>query len=297
VKDVSEKFGLGNINTIMLNPDSSFERTKHYVLFKSNKLNKPESNTNKKGNNNSLFLTFVGLTKLLYVSQSQNAEHFQQWANNILFIHKLGTPKEKVKLAKQLGYSVKDSINLLKSSHSNISSIYLMFFGYVKDLRKTFNIPDTYNDDNMVIKYGRSCDLCRRLKELDNKYGKLENVQVRLLFHSYIDVDNVPKAETTIKHFMETCKYNLCHDVYNELGVVNSKELKNIENQYNMIIDTFAGNNKELIYKISSLEKEYQLRINKLQCDIIVLEKENGFLKKHTTFLENLINKLNIISR
>ena len=54
-----------------------------------------------------------------------------------------------------------------------------MFFGYVKDLRKTFNIPDTYNDDDMVIKYGRSCDLCRRLKELDNNF--IIEIELRII--------------------------------------------------------------------------------------------------------------------
>jgi len=51
-------------------------------------------NPNTNGNSLNLFLTFKGLIKLLYVSHSKNAEQFQDWANNILFTHQLGTQEE-----------------------------------------------------------------------------------------------------------------------------------------------------------------------------------------------------------
>jgi hypothetical protein len=88
VKDISEKFELGDINKTLYSGTSTFIKKIHFESFRyGNNL----FSTNKK----MMFLTFKGLTKLLYVSHSKNAEHFQDWANKILFTHKYGTIEMK----------------------------------------------------------------------------------------------------------------------------------------------------------------------------------------------------------
>lgn len=288
VKDVGILFKLGDVKTVLLNKDSSFQAQLHYKLFKGIKLNNPDSNTNKKGNQKVLFLTFKGLTKLLYVSQSKNAEHFQDWANKLLFTHKLGTKEDKKKLVnKLLGCDIDESRRTINCSSTKISSIYLLTLGYVKDLRKTFNIDEKFNDDNIVVKYGRTDDLSRRLKEHQDNYNKLENVNVMLKLYSYVDDKLVSQAETAVKRFFQWGKYNIDNEEYKELVVIPINDFETVKKEYELIKNNYGGDSREYIYKINMIELEFQ---NKL----IKLEKENLELKNK--FYELLLKTNNIHS-
>jgi hypothetical protein len=283
VKDVSDKFKLGDVKTILLNKESSFEHSIHYKNFKIKEIIINDSITNKKGNNKYLFLTFVGLTKLLYVSRSKNAEHFQQWANNILFIHKLGTKEAKKKLSKNLlGCEIDESRKVIKCNSGDVSCIYLTTLGYVKNLRNTFNIPDEINDNMIVVKYGRTDDLYRRLKEHDNTYGKLDNVKVLLKTYSYVDTEYVSKAEKNIKHYMKACKYTfkpiINSDVeYKELAIISLDNFDGIIEQYELVKNNYGGNCKELIHKLDNIDNQYKIKL--LEKDNLLLEKENEINK------------------
>ncbi len=288
VKDVSDKFNLGNVKNTLTVSDSSFERNIHYKLFKINVDKSLDNDTNK--NTKYLFLTFVGLTKLLYVSRSKNAEHFQQWANNILFIHKLGTKEAKRKLYNNLlGCEIDESRKVIKCNSSDVSCIYLVTLGYVKNLRNTFNIPDEINDNMIVVKYGRTDDLYRRLKEHENSYGKLDNVKVLLKIYSYVDSEYVSKAERNIKHYMKACKYTfkpiINSDIeYKELAIVSSDNFDGISEQYDLVKNNYGGNCKELIHKLDNIDNHYKIKI--LEKEKLLLEKENETNKMKIELLQ-----------
>ena len=61
---------------------------------------------------------------------------------------------------------------------------------------------------------------------------------------SYIDPQYVFDAETNIKDYQYQYKY----ETYNELVIINQKQLKEIKNQYKMIQNKYSGQFKIKIY-------------------------------------------------
>jgi hypothetical protein len=85
VKDISEKFVLGDVTKILLNHDSSFKIDIHYKLFKTQKIK--ESNYIKKSQK-LLFLTYRGLQKLIEVTHqnhiTDNVKYIvHKWLNTL----------------------------------------------------------------------------------------------------------------------------------------------------------------------------------------------------------------------
>lgn len=172
VKDIAEAFDIPSLSTTLLHKDKGYEREKDYVIFM--KLSKEQVTTSKKseGNQKSLFLTYIGLIRLLFVSRSKNAEHFQKWAIEKLFVVQMGTKEQKKSLAdKLMGVSTKDVKEVLNVSVSPIASVYLCTLGRVEGLRKTLDIPDNFGNNWIVAKYGKTDDLKRRIGEHQNKLG------------------------------------------------------------------------------------------------------------------------------
>lgn len=293
VKDVADKFGLGDVSHTLLQKNTSFVINLHYKLFKIHKVINYQNETNK--NVKYLFLTFKGLTKLLYVSQSKNAEHFQDWANNILFINQFGTKKEKQELASNLlGVNINVVKQIFNKNVSTIPCIYLLSLNTVKDLRETLNIPTEYNDEMIVCKYGCTEDIERRIKEHQNNYGKLNKVNLELVLFSYIDPKYIFDTENSISNYFH--KYKLNKD--EEIIIIQNKDMKNIKGQYDMVQQAFSGHIKELINKIKLLENKlneeqlkYKLQITeyqlKYQLELKNKERENIELKHQLELINN----------
>ena len=283
VSDITKGFKIGDVTHSLLRKDSSFIHNIHYKLFKIPVLPERHIQTNKIIYNKHLFINFRGLTKLLYISRSENAEYFQDWANNILFVHKLGTKEAKRKLCNNLlGCEIDESRKVIKCNSGDVSCIYLTTLGYVKNLRNTFNIPDEINDNMIVVKYGRTDDLYRRLKEHENSYGKLDNVKVLLKIYSYVDTEYVSKAEKNIKHYMKACKYAfksiINSDIeYKELAIISIDNFDGISEQYELVKNNYGGNCKELINKIYNIDNHYKIKL---------LEKENEINKMKIELLQ-----------
>lgn len=280
--DIGNKFKLGDVNDTLIGTNSSFKLHIHYKVFKRPRPDSYSSDTNKKigGNQKALFLTFKGLTKLLYVSHSKNAEHFQDWANKILFTHQLGSKEEKKKLAnKLLGIDINEARTVFNASSCKVSSIYLLTLGYVKDLRNTFNIDNSFNDNHLVVKYGRTDDLKRRLAKHQSTYNKLSNVNVMLKLYSYVDNELVSKAESDIKMIFQLGKNILKNPDYDELAIINPDDFDKIKKAYDIIRSNYGGTQVEYISKIICMEKDHQLAIMKLENENALLKKDNEILQ------------------
>lgn len=258
VKDVADKFGLGDVTTMITNNDSSFMIDTHYKLFKIQKSGVPGYKTIKKSQK-LLFLTFKGLTKLLFVSRSKNAEHFQDWATNLLFTVQLGTKESKSKLANDLlGCDAKVANEVINKGVNVISSIYLFTLGYVKNLRSSLNIDSKFNDDEIVCKFGRTNDLSRRTGEHLITFNKIENVELKLKCYSYIDNQYTSNAEADINNYFKTLNMNLKYENMEELVVIKKEYLKIIEDLYQNIGRKYMGNNSELITQLK--QRDYENR-------------------------------------
>jgi hypothetical protein len=280
VKDVSTKFNLGDITNTLLKSTSSFERNKHFVLFKNIKYDNVQFDTNK--NNKFLFLTFSGLTKLLFVSQSSNAEHFQSWAINILFIHKMGTPKQRNELCNSLiGITPKTVKQVLSCNTNKVPCIYLLYVGDANQILEDDDINN--NNNNIVCKYGCTDDLPRRLLEHDRDFKKY-NKNISLLYFSIIDPTYIFKAENDINFYISEHIIQF----YNkkELFVINKSILFKIKRIYSDIQDRYIGRYAEMVViwekRISMLERD----LEKSKYENSLLMKDIELMKKDNELLE-----------
>jgi hypothetical protein len=290
VKDVGDKFGLGDVKTILLNKDSSFKSDLHYKLFKILKVNNPDFDTNKKSQK-LLFLTFKGLTKLLYVSHSKNADHFQDWANNILFTVQMGTIQQKEDLfSNVMGVSARVIKEVFNTDTNSLPCVYLFTLNSVKNLRQSMKLDMRYNDESIVCKYGFTKNLSRRTTEHIDTFKKINNTDLKLKYYSYMDPQYMSKGESDIRLFMNALNINLNYNNMEELVIIPKELLELVEKQYEMIGRKYMGHISELVTKIKELEDKYekqsmnhkleiqeishQLEMQKMKYDYDLLKKE-----------------------
>jgi hypothetical protein len=193
----------------------------------------------------------------------------------------MGTNEQKLKLRDTLGVLPEAVKEVCKKSTSPISCIYLFSLGTVANLRKTFNIitEGNYNDNDIVVKYGRTEDLERRTSEHNNDYGKMENVELRLMMYSFVDSSYASDAETDIANFYTYSKYKYDIDGRNEMAIIPKDKLDIVKKEYEKIRKIYAGSLKELLNEIERLKQEneniklhHQIELNKQQMNIHKLE-------------------------
>jgi len=302
VKDVSTSFSMENIIIIITDKrkiDGYCENI-HYKYFNCKKLGSGINSTCNKYKKE-LFLTYEGMLRVLFVSRNNKTTHFIKWATETLFTCQMGTKEQKEVLTSNLlGVSVKAVKQVFNKNISTIPCIYLLNLNTVDKLRQTFNIPNIYNNDMIVCKFGCSKDIETRLKDHQNTYGKLNNVELNLLMFSYIDPQFIYDAELNIKDYLYQYLYK--YETFNELVIINPKYLKKIKNQYDMIQNKFSGHIKELLLQMKELENKlilnesnykneinkYKLKLNdeKHKNDILILEHKNEIQSNNIEILE-----------
>lgn len=287
VKDVADKFKLGDVSTILKNSDSSFKIDIHYKLFKRPKLTEPVDKSIKKSQK-LLFLTFKGLTKLLYVSHSKNAEHFQDWANNILFTIQMGTTQQKEELVGSvLGVSARVIKEVFNADTNTLPCVYLMTLNTVKNLRQSMNIDTKYNDDSIVCKYGFTKDLSRRTGEHIDTFKKIENTELKLKYYAYMDPQFMSKGESDIRLFMNALNINFNYGTMEELVIIPKELMSLVHKQYEMISKNYMGHISELITKIKELEDKYEKQLLNHKYEIQQSKYEMQQITHTNTLLEN----------
>ena len=280
LKDISIKFNMNRLKDTIEDKNTTYEEKLHYKYFISNNTHKNGKMTSKKV----LYLTYLGLIRVLFVSKNPNCEQFQKWAINILFTHQLGTIEDKKKLSNKLmGIPVKEACDVFKTSSNSISCVYLLSLNSVKELRDTFNISENIPDDAIVCKYGKTDDLQRRIKEHQNNYGKLKNVELSIMCYIYVDKKLITEAENQIKNYFTLNNMKFDYENSNELVIINKEYIKNAKKTYEFVFSKFSGSMTEIINKMVSMEKNYE--INKIKYETTIdklktkLEHQNEIMK------------------
>lgn len=302
VKDIEISFSMENLIIIITDKrkiDGYCENI-HYKYFICKKSGSGINSTCKK-HKKELFLTYEGLLRVLFVSRNNKTIHFIKWATETLFTCQMGTIEHKEALSTNLlGVSIKAVKQVFNKNISTIPCIYLLNLNTVEKLRDTFKIPNNFSNNFLVCKFGCTKDIETRVKEHQNTYGKLNNVDLNLLMFAYIDPQFVYEAETSIKDYLNQYCYK--YETYNELIIINPKNLKQVKNQYDMIQNKFSGHIKELLLQMKELENklilneekykneinEYKLKINdeKHKNDILILQHKNEIQSKNIEVLE-----------
>ena len=264
VKDVSVGFGMPSLSRNILNING-LDRGIHYTTFKRDfTLHSMECKIANKPFKTSLYLTYKGLLRVLFVSRNKNVDKFQDWAEEKIFTIQMGTRDQKVKLgAEILNTSPRTLKAIFDKYAANFPSIYLMSLGKVRELRETFGIPVDKPDDSIVYKFGFTDDLARRVIELESEYSKLPGVTMTIGTFQIIDTKYTSEAESEVR---ETCsafevRVKKTEHGYNELVALDDKQFANIKKLYRRIGDEFAGATRGLQNQIIELKdqmKEYE---------------------------------------
>jgi hypothetical protein len=253
VKDVSIGFEMPRLNDT-LTRERGFDRDIHFTAFKReirsvNDGSKPYKTT--------LYLTYKGLLRVLFVSRNKHVDKFQDWAEEKLFTIQMGSKEQKVKLGTDLcNIPLKTYQAIFESHTSNFPSIYLVSLGKVRDVRATFGISETISDDSVVYKYGFTKDFARRIGEHNLKYSKLPGVTVDVKWFQNIDIKYLSDAENEVEDECSAYGTRLYTPGYNELIVLNDKQFDHMQKSYRRIGKEYAGATAELNETIAVLRSE-----------------------------------------
>lgn len=263
VKDVMAAFQMPNLDhTLRRVADGGQYTTDHYkVYYIQGKGGEPPSHTIKKAQ----YLTYKGILRVLFASNSGTAEKFQDWAEDTLFTHQMGTKDAKVKLGTDLlNITPKTYKAVFDSYASTFPCIYLLRLGTVKDVRSTFGIASAIPDDLCVYKYGFTEDLSRRIKEHASGYGKMNGVSIKLSAFHVIDPKYTSDAEGDVREFVETFQKRLHVEGHSELVSLTDKEMLFVKKQYASIGSRYAGATAELTTQIAELKARIKELENEL---------------------------------
>ena len=254
VKDVSIGFDIPGLNHVLVNPGGGYKRGIDYITFNRyiNDVSKTTNNTNP-----TLYLTYEGLLRVLFVSRNKNATLFRKWATNKLFTIQMGSKEQKVKLGTDLcNIPLKTYQAIFESHTSNFPSIYLVSLGKVRDVRATFEISETISDDSVVYKFGFTKDFARRIGEHNLKYSKLHGVTVDVKWFQNIDIKYLKEAEAEVKEECSAYGTRIYPPGHTELIVLNDKQFDHMQKSYRRIGKEYAGATAELNETIALLRTE-----------------------------------------
>lgn len=281
--DVRDAFNMPNLYDVIINKESSYNENEDYLYFYV-------QNTKNNGTKpvKRLFLTYTGILRALFTSRTGIANRFIKWAVTTLFTVHLGTTEQKNQLvAKIKGVTAAVIREVFDKTSRDIPCIYLLSLGTVNVLREAFNIPETFNNDDLLYKFGMTNSLKRRSKEHDNDYGKIKGVKIELIRYEYIDPQYMSQAEAKLSGYFEMTKMKLIHETYKELVIISSKTLKRVKDQYASIGMEYLGHASELVNKlkekdneIALLKKDHENDLLKKDLEIQKLKAELESLKK-----------------
>jgi hypothetical protein len=287
VKDVGKEFGMEYLDETLGKEHTSYMKDIDYKFFYCNKKNFVLNKSNKKSNVNTtikkeLFLTYRGLLRVLFVSQNNKTDDFIKWATETLFTIQMGTTQQKEELVGTvLGVSARVIKEVFNTATNTLPCVYLFTLNTVKNLRSSMKLDAQYNDDSIVCKYGFTKDLSRRTGEHIDTYKKIDNIELKLKYYSYIDPQYISKGESDIRLFMNALNINLNYENMEELVVIPKELITLVQKQYEMIGRNYMGHISELVTKIKELEDMYEkqqlnhtIEMQKVEHNNIILQNK-----------------------
>lgn len=183
-----------------------------------------------KDNTVELYLSYQGLVKVSYRCKKEFTINFQKMFAQNYFAFQFKT-------------DVKDFLNTNLNTNKNVHVAYVFINGYVKDHRGWFNIPNEYNDQDIIIYYGVTMQ-----KDFAEKYSKLSSLTLK--YHVYTDENTIDKyfKDWHFKtHVAIMSENTLNNDVYNIF-----ENLGNSEKKYKFYEELLAKKN-QIIGEYASL--------------------------------------------
>lgn len=298
-KDIEKMLQLERLTNHLVNETSSFKENKHYKKFIRRELTNDVNHTYK-FNQETIYLTYFGLVKLMLSRQNPIAEHFQKWALQTLFTSQLGTKEEKQELcSKILGCDINSVRSFLNTGVQEYSELYLICIGQVKNISEQIHEVSNKNPEEYLFKYGYTSNLYSRLQAHKQTFNKIKGVNISLVLHCPID-DKFLSQEVELKQSFQIFDCVLEHQVYKELVVFNESKLTQFKTIFKNICDKYAGNCKQLQEQLEKhkLLHEYEIKELNLQMKELNLQmrelKTQYEIRELNIKLENEINIKNL---
>lgn len=263
-RDVETMIEMTDITVTLSNNESTFLRTDDYEYFIPLETKIPCELSNKTTRRKTVFLTYQGLLRLLFVRRHPIARQFQKWAARILFTHAHGSMEQKEDLGADLmGVRIETLREVLNCSVDDFPCVYLFGLGSAANVRDT--IPNRLPDETTIFKFGFTGDLKRRTEDHSKTFGR----HITLKWHVYVDPTYLSQAEVELKKAL--AGFLVDHPKHTELVGINDRVLnstihcifKNIGKQY-------AGRLREM------QEKMERMRLEKDLNEQHFLEREKG---------------------
>ena len=311
-KDVEKMLELVSIKDVLHETTTVYEEIIHYKKFikKVEKNTHLPSDTNIYTNNQqTIYLTYKGLIRMLITRRHPVADKFQDWCFKTLFTIQMGNEIEKEDLGtKILNMNIETYRNAFKTHSTSLPCVYLTELGKVKDLKETFDINDDIYKNNMnsnIYKFGFTDDIDRRLSEHQNDYGKLKNVNLQLIKFTMVEQRYKVEAEKDLRQFFGNFNKRLIVKIDKtekkdesindrsryELIILNKEELESVFKYYKFIGNEYAGSTTELQNKIEKMKHEMESMKHKNELIKLETEKqkdeyENKLLRKELKIQE-----------
>jgi hypothetical protein len=99
----------------------------------------------------------------------------------------------------------------------------------------------------------------------------------------YVDKKLITEAENQIKNYFTLNNMKFDYENSNELVIINKEYIKNAKKTYEFVFSKFSGSMTEIINKMVSMEKNYE--INKIKYETTIdklktkLEHQNEIMK------------------
>ena len=237
-----------------------------------------------------LYLTYIGILRVLFASQSRKVDKFVGWATKTLFIVQMGPSDNKLKLAsKLLGIYALTIKEVFNTSSTNVPCIYLFTLGTVKDLRKSMKLNNEYKDDMIICKFGLTDSLERRAGEHNKTYGSIKGANLCLRYYAHIDVQYMSKAEKDIREYFEAMECKLEYDKHKELIIIDPPRMnKYVKQQYSNLSNLYAGHIKDLIKKIEELDNKLLIQVEKNKNELQEEKHKNEILMEQHRIQEEV---------
>ena len=243
-----------------------------------------------------MFLTFRGLVKVLNNSRVGVAKRFQKWADEILFIAKMGTDTQRHLLADGIKYGAYNSFKQANSlSACDISCVYIFKIGNVADLRDKMTFSDKLSDKAAVYKWGRTKNLMNRYRQHNKTYGHLTpSGEVELVSWAFVPEALTSEAECKLKQFV--IQHKQLYKEHDELITIDHEQLQKVKKhmteigaKYSSVLDEKSEHFRDTLSQARLLEErslklEAQLEASELKRKL--LELENAELKRRLAELQ-----------
>jgi hypothetical protein len=281
LKDIAAAFGMKNLGIYIYNKEGNYVKNIDYKIFicKTNRLlvSSQGISNNIEANIKALFLTYNGLLRVIFSSQSKSAHAYQQWASNILYTVQMGTSEQREELAAEcLSVEVQAIREVFNASATEFPCVYFIKFGTAKELRTAFKIPENITDDLIIYKFGNTKNFKKRFAEHENEYGIPLKLNLELVCFTYIDAKNKFKAETSIAHHFSLIDKRLIIDGHDEFIAIQNTttNITAVKEFYERVFRDFAGATTDLQTQNKDLQTKIDIMIEKHKCEILECKQE-----------------------